>query len=452
MSKDYIPRKIDAALREWGASPHRKPLLLRGARQVGKTASVREFGRGFDFFVEVNFDEKKNVHALFNRDLSPSEICDELSLLYNTPVIAGRTLLFFDEIQACPAALSALRYFYERLPALHLVAAGSLLEFALQSLPSFAVGRVRSLFLFPLAFDEYLRAAEGGLLAEAVTQASPEKPLSDAVHKKCIQHLLRFILVGGMPEVVATATQGGSLLDCQRVLDDLLLSLFDDFAKYKARVPALRLREVFASVMNQTGKKFVYSHASQTGGHAQIKEAVDLLEMAGVVFPVTHAGGNGIPLAAEQKLKFRKELVFDTGVLQRFLKLDFADYWGAETLEQMNKGALAELFVGLELLKAGAPDSPAQLHYWHREERGATAEVDYLIERGGCVIPLDVKSGTQGAMQSIWRFLAEKPGSPYGIRCSLETFATLSSGIKPLEVYPLYAVGNLFAKSRVEFA
>jgi predicted AAA+ superfamily ATPase len=437
----YVKRKIDSVLQAWKASARRKPVLLRGARQVGKSSSVRELAKQFDYFVEVNFDgdaQERGVNAVFEKGLSPQRICEELSAIYSTPVAAGRTLLFLDEIQACIPAISSLRYFYEQHPELHVVAAGSLLEFALEALPSFGVGRVRSLFMHPFSFDEYLRAMGHEILADAVLKATPDNPYSEALHRQCVQHLQRFILVGGMPEVVATYAGGGSLLDCQAVLDDLTLALYADFAKYKARVPASRLREVFASVMRQTGGKFIYSNASQASNHLQVKESVELLELAGLIYPVTHTSANGIPLAAEQNVKFRKYLIFDTGIFQRFLQLDISKILLADSFQQVNKGGIAELFVGLELLKAAPANNTSQLYYWQREQRGSSAEVDYVVQRRDKVVPVEVKSGTQGSMQSLHLFMQEKE-SEYGIRTSLENFAQYGK----IKVYPLYAAGNI---------
>jgi predicted AAA+ superfamily ATPase len=276
------------------------------------------------------------------------------------------------------------------------------------------------------------------LLADAIQKASPEKPLSDAVHNKCKQELIRFILIGGMPEVVATYAQGGTLLECQKVLDDLTFSLYDDFSKYKARVPSSRLREVFASVIHQTGGKFTYAQASQDSNHWQIKESVSLLELAGIVYPVTHTSANGLPLAAEMNTKHRKYLIFDTGIYQRFLKLDLGQLLTVESLEQVNKGALAELFVGLELLKSAPSNSPILLYYWQREKAGSSAEVDYVVQYNADIVPVEVKSGTKGSMQSMFQFLSEKEYS-YGIRCSMENFGTYQN----IKVYPLYAVSRI---------
>jgi len=440
MSKTYLGRTIDKDLAEWKKDIHRKPLLLRGARQVGKSSTVRELAKQFDYFLEINFEKKesKDAKALFERTSSPKQICDELSVMYDVPIIPGCTLLFFDEIQACLPAISSLRYFYEEYPELHIIAAGSLLEFALQELPSFGVGRIRSLFLYPLSFGEYLRAMDLNLLADALEKASPEKPFSDAVHNKCLQQLLHFILIGGMPQVVATYSRGGSLFDCQKILDDLMLSLYDDFSKYKERVPTLRLREVFASIIWQTGRKFNYSKASQDSNHWQIKESVELLELAGIIYSVTHSSANGLPLAAEMNPKHRKYLPLDTGIYQRFLRLDLGQLLSSESLQQINKGALAELFVGLELLKSAPSTNPTQLYYWQREKQGASAEVDYVVQCNADIVPVEVKSGTRGSMQSMAQFLSEKK-YPYGIRCSMENFGTYQN----IKIYPLYAASKI---------
>ena len=443
MDKNYLNRTIDKDLIEWKNEANRKPLLLRGARQVGKSSTVRAFAKQFDYFLEINFDKKESRDArlLFERTSSPKQICEELSIIYNIPVYPGKTLLFIDEIQSCIPAISSLRYFYEEYPELHLIAAGSLLEFALEELPSFGVGRIRSMFLYPFSFDEYLRAINMHILADTIQKASPENPYSEAIHNKCLQQLLRFMLIGGMPEVVATYAQGGSLLECQKILDDLTLSLYDDFSKYKQRVPVSRLRDVFASVIRQTGGKFTYSKASMEANHGQIKESVSLLELAGIIYPVTHTSANGLPLAAETNTKHRKYLIFDTGIYQRFLKLDLGKLLNAEGLEQINKGNLAELFVGLELLKSAPSTSPTQLYYWQREKQGGSAEVDYVVQRHADIVPLEVKSGTKGSMQSMFQFLSEKKYA-YGIRCSMENFDSFQN----VRIYPLYAVSCIFSK------
>jgi uncharacterized protein len=433
----YIKRSIDIELLKWSTDHSRKPLLLRGARQVGKSTAVRELAKKFDYYIEINFEEQKRVHNLFEEDLSPVELCDNLSIMYNTPVIHGKTLLFFDEIQACLPAISSLRFFYEKYPELHVIAAGSLLEFALEELPSFGVGRVRSMFLYPFSFDEFLGACGENRLLETKKAASCEHPLKKVFHDKLLSFFKRFLILGGMPEVIAHYIQGKNLSACQTVLNDIIISLKDDFSKYKKRVPALRISEVFDSVVQQTGGKFNFARAATGSNHKQIKEALNLLIMAGLVIPVTHTSANGIPLGAESNIKKRKMLIFDTGVFQRLLGLDIANVLFENDFDMVNKGAIAELFVGLELLKSSFCYQQQDLWYWHREALNSNAEVDYLIQKQQEIIPIEVKSGKKGSMQSLYLFLKEKK-RPFGIRFSIENYTKY----KQIRVFPLYAAGD----------
>jgi predicted AAA+ superfamily ATPase len=199
---------------------------------------------------------------------------------------------------------------------------------------------------------------------------------------------------------------------------------------------------VFASVIYQTGGKFTYSKASQDLSHPQVKESLKLLELAGIIYPITHTSANGLPLAAEMNTKHRKFLIFDTGIYQRFLRLDLGQLLAAESLEQVNKGALAELFVGLELLKSAPSNFPTQLYYWHREKPGSSAEVDYVVQCNSDIVPIEVKSGTKGSMQSMFQFLSEKQYK-YGIRCSMENFGAFQN----VNIYPLYAVSRITTSS-----
>jgi predicted AAA+ superfamily ATPase len=436
----YLKRKIDADLLEWKNAESRKPLMLRGARQTGKSSTVRELGGKFEHFLEINFENKDFAVAkrVFGRHSDPRLICDELSALYETPIVAGRTLLFLDEVQSCLDAISALRYFYEQMPGLHVIAASSLLEFALQEIPSYAVGRVRSMYLYPFSFDEFLLATERNILIEKLNAATPQHPLSEEIHEELKALFLRFILIGGMPEAVSKYASGGSLLDCQNILDELTETFYNDFAKYKQRVPASRLEAVFSAVIAQTGQKFTYSKVAAAVNQVQIKEGIELLRMAGLVYSVTHSSANGLPLAAETNPRYRKLMIFDTGIYQRFLRLDFANLMLDGRIEQINKGSLAEMFVGLELVKSQNNRLPAELYYWQREKDGSAAEVDYLIQQGQDIVPVEVKAGTKGSMQSMFLFLQEKQ-RPCGIRCSMENFGEFQN----IKIYPLYAAGKL---------
>ena len=203
MAKKYIKRTVDDELFAWKKEKNRKVMLIRGARQVGKSSSVRNLSLNFDYFLEINFEKDARAHSVFNGDLNPKEISEKLSILYKIPIIPGKTLLFLDEIQSCPKAISSLRFFYEDFGELHVIAAGSLLEFALETLPSFGVGRIRSVFMYPLSYREFLSACGEDALWDKVCESTPEKPLFEQFHEKCTDYLKIFLIIGGMPAVVA---------------------------------------------------------------------------------------------------------------------------------------------------------------------------------------------------------------------------------------------------------
>jgi len=436
----YYFRNIDRELLAWSKNTDHKVLMLRGARQVGKSSSVRHLGKNFQYFLEVNFDEDKEVHSFFEKGLlSPQPICELLAIKYGTPIIPGKTLLFFDEIQACIPAISSLRYFYEKMPDLHVIAAGSLLEFALEEIPSFGVGRITSMFMYPFSFYEFLNAMDESLLVEAIRNANTKEPLHEVIHKKAVELFKRFLVIGGMPEAVVKYIKTNDLLQVQTVLNSLLVSLKNDFTKYKKRVPISRLKEVFESVAHQAEGKFVYEKAATQASNLQVKQALDLLIMAGLVYPVTHVAANGIPLGAEINPKFQRMFLLDTGIFQRALGLDVLQIFITNNFKTINSGAISELFVGLELIKNSSCYNPNSLYYWQREKNHGSAQVDFLIQQGEKIVPIEVKAGTQGAMQSLRWFMKEK-GISTGIRTSLENFTKYEN----IEVYPIYAISNLF--------
>lgn len=435
----YYKRHIDNELVKWKISSKHKPVLLRGARQIGKSSAVRNLAKSFEFYIEINFEENKTVREVFeNSDLTPQLLCEKLSSIYEIPIEEGKTLLFFDEIQACIPAISSLRFFYEKMPDLHVIAAGSLLEFALGEIPSFGVGRIRSLFMYPFSFAEFLEAnGNAGLLA-AVKKANFQTPLDNVLHNKTLYLLKLFILIGGMPEVVATYVQQKDLLECQSVLSELTETLKNDFAKYKEKTPALQISVAFDGVIKQMGGKFKYTNNSAEYSIYQMKQAVELLIMAGLVIPVTHTSANGLPLGAEINPKFRKLLLLDTGIFQRLLGLQLSDILLNDDFDSINKGGIAEMFAGLELLKSSSFYQQTRLFYWQREERNARAEVDFVVQQNMDIVPIEVKSGKQGKMQSMYLFMKEKK-SKTGIRTSLENFAEYDK----IKVVPLYAIGNV---------
>jgi hypothetical protein len=327
------------------------------------------------------------------------------------------------------------------------VAAGSLLEFALKKLSSFGVGRVRSLFMYPMSFDEFLKAAGKATWLEAKRKASPEEPLFDALHDSLVEMFRTYLLVGGMPQSVASWVSTGDYLASQQILDDIMVTYEADFSKYESRIDPMLLRRVLHSVAAQVGRKFVYQSVSDDTRSEKVKAALELLRDAGLIIPVTHTAANGLPLGAQTNEKFVKYLLLDSGLLLRQLGLEqpngmtkiSSEILTFSASDLVNKGSVAEMVAGLELLKYQRPTLRHDLYYWQNLSRGAQAEVDYILAGQEGVLPLEVKAGTAGKMKSLYQFLADKHLS-MGIRSSLENFGQLEK----VRIVPLYALSNLF--------
>ena len=341
--EQYFKRHIDSYLADWKNSINRKPLLIRGARQVGKSSAVRYLGKSFKYFVEINLERQKDVGILFEENLDVKKLCSQLAAIYNTPIIPGETLLFIDEIQEIQRAISSLRYFYEDFPGLHVIAAGSLLEFTLKELPSFGVGRIRSVYMYPFSFDEFLEAQGLSIQVDYKTnEADCGHPLPIPLHEEMVSQLRSFYLVGGMPEAVKVWLQTYDYNECTVVHNDILDTYLDDFKKYKTRISPLLLSRTLKSVALQAGGKFVYSRADSSADNVAVKEALSLLTLSGLIIPVTHTAANGIPLGAEINEKFRKFLFLDVGMMQSLLGVQAKDILITDEISFINKGGLSE--------------------------------------------------------------------------------------------------------------
>ena len=453
----YIERSIDTLLLEWKNSNSLKPLLLRGARQVGKSWAVKHLGETFDYYIEVNFEKRPDMKDVFERVHDVHDLANSLSMLYNVPMVAGKTLLFLDEIQDCSAAIKSLWAFKEDFPGLHVVAAGSLLEFALQELPSFGVGRIRSLFVYPFSFDEFLMAEGKSAWIKAKQEADSGRPLLTALHNDIVHHYRTFLMVGGMPASVAAWVKTHDYRECQTELDDIQLTYYDDFAKYAKKVDSTLLRNTLQSVILQIGNKFTYSKVEGAYRAEEVKKALKLLCDAGIVKRVSHTAANGLPLGAETNDKFRKYIYLDSGLLLRILDMDLGgarqltDLIIAGTAEDLvNKGGLTEMVLGWELVKYNNPRSQHDLYYWENTADGTRSEVDYIIARDMQVLPIECKSGTSGKMKSLHMFMRYKHLTD-AIRCSLENFALLESNdkqdngaLRRISIIPLFAISNLY--------
>lgn len=455
---NYIPRHIDKFLLEWKEDKHRKPLLLRGARQVGKSSSVRNLGKSFKYFIEINLEKRPDAIQLFKNTSDVHEIAQRLSLIAEVPLVEGETLVFIDEIQVSADAIRMLRYFKEDYPQLHVIAAGSLLEFALANLSSFGVGRITSLFMYPMSFREFLIASGKTAWVGAIENAAIDRPIFDAMHNSLVETLRTYMLVGGMPASVAVWIDDHSYLKCVEVQEDIQQTYFDDFSKYSEKANPDLLRATLQSVIAQNGSKFVYSRGLDSYKIAEVKEALMMLSRAGLIHEVLMSSANGLPLGAETNPKFRKFLFLDPALMLRIQGLDMGGgimieefILSASRSDLINKGALAEMFVGLEFIKNGNPRIRENLYYWENLSRGSSAEVDYLSVFNMKVLPIEVKSGVSGKMKSLRMFMENKSLNT-AIRTSLENFGRIkfgnptdstsdkNDGEYTINIIPLYAI------------
>lgn len=451
----YIGRNIDKVLLEWKDSAVHKPLLLRGARQVGKSSAVRHLGKQFKHFAEVNFERERSAASFFKGDLDVKLIVSKLSNFLRIPIRPGETLLFLDEIQACPEAIMALRFFKEDYPELHVIAAGSLLEFALQELPTFGVGRIHSLFMYPMTFDEFLSAMNMDGVLEMRRAADYDHPLDEVFHDMLVEQFRIYLMVGGMPEAVVTWKETSDFLQCQRIHKDIVLTYEDDFNKYVGRVKPDLLRVTLRGVCHQIGQKLTYTKISDGYRASQYQEALRLLTLAGIVTPVVSTSANGLPLDAEADERRMKYLMLDTGLLLSILQLDGAAAKEITRLimtgapqDIVNKGSITEMVAGLEMMRYQEPIQRQRMFYWEKSGK-SIAEVDYLAVRHSRVLPIEVKAGTQGGMKSLWMFMREKHLTE-AVRCSLENFGSFdytdpedSDAVRHVRICPLYALSQL---------
>lgn len=448
----YFYRQIDQMLLAWKNSSRHKPLLLRGARQVGKSSTVRHLAEQFDNFVEINFERTPKFQEIFRGDLDARHIVETIKSITGETILPGKTLLFFDEIQMCQEAISSLRFFWEDLPDLHVIAAGSLLEFALNEIPTFGVGRIHSMFMYSMSFDEFLGASGMDALLEAKRQASPLHPLLPVLHGQLVSLFRTFLMVGGMPESVATWVNTHSYVECQAVQREIAYTYEIDFAKYKKRANTTLLRQTLHSAAHQIGGKFVFSHVSRDFRSSQIKEALSLLTLAGLLVPVYHTAANGFPLGAEADERIVKYLFLDSGLLLAILGMDFGSITAlseqiliGNAADLVNKGHITGMVAGLEILKNMPADSVPSLYFWMREARGALAEVDYIMAKDMKILPVEIKAEVRGGMKSLYSFVQSK-GVRHAVRSSLENFGSFQKDDCTIDIYPLYALGNLVRK------
>lgn len=436
----------------WLNSTNRKPLVIRGARQVGKTWLIRDLAeREKRKLIELNFEKRSDLESLFSSN-DPREILLNISALLGFKIEPIQSILFLDEIQAAPHLLEKLRWFAEEMPQLPVIAAGSLLDFALAKHElSMPVGRIGYLYLEPLSFEEFLEGIKEHELRTYLQNYQWNQLIPEAIHAQLMKFIKEYLVIGGMPAAVASWANKKNLDSINQIQFDLIATYRDDFAKYHGRLAIERIEDVMNSIPRQLGKKFVYKKANSEINHSSLKQALNLLIKARICHRIVSTSANGLPLGAETDDKFSKVILLDCGLCTTSLGLSLQHVKSVSEITLFNSGGLAEQLVG-QLLRTLPPAYIAPtLYYWQRGKIGGEAEIDYIIQHETQIIPIEVKAGTSGTLKSLHQFMKEKKRAiavrinsdlPHLSRISVKD----SSGF-PIEYHllslPFYLVGQL---------
>ena len=441
-----MERSAQTQLELWFRSKNRKPLVLRGARQVGKTTLVRQFAKaaGLTLF-EVNLERQLYLRDVFASNKT-GPILGELAGLCGEIRDRSSSLLFLNEVQAVPEALASLRYFLEDLPELAVVAAGSLLEFTLADHKfSMPVGRINFLHLGPLSFEEFLMATDPEL-HQFYSGWKLEGDLPDSRHQKLLQKQREFLIVGGMPRAVQTWLETSAFSEVANVQRAILDTSMDDFARYARPAQLARLQRIFRAVPMYLGRKVKFTSLSPEDRSAEVKAAIDLLCKARVCAYVYHSDCSGIPLEAGQVTSVYKLLYLDIGLVSLTRGVTWPQAQSLDNRRLLNEGPLAEQFVGQELLNRFLGKQLPELNYWLRAGRSNNSELDFVIALGNEILPIEVKAGKMGSLKSLQQYMsAKKPARAVRFDLSLPTVQqlTFEGTTTKLISLPLYFAGRV---------
>jgi len=403
-------RFAEEALTEWFRDSDRRPLLIRGARQVGKSYLVRKWARTFvdkDKFLEINLEEQPKFRELFKRSLNPIDIMRELNSLTGFS-FADKSVLFIDEIQACPEALMAMRYFYEKTPKQLVIGAGSLLEFILEEV-SFPVGRIQSLYLFPMSFAEFLGGVRGEQFRQRFESLLLSEPVPILLHDELNMLLKIYFRVGGMPRSVKRYVSSGDVAVTALEQRDILQDYLDDLGKFSKRVAWEVLQTVFerlpSSIMLSNLKLVKLGDGLRA---EKVRGALRLFELAHLVTKISSSSAKRPPLEGLVESDRSKLTFLDLGLLQSALGFDWSRFSLDADLLDIFDGVLAEQFVAQELLCAQDCSAKPRLYYWDRSAKGSEAEVDFLLESQNRIIPIEVKNSAKGRLRSLHMYMKER--------------------------------------------
>ncbi len=430
-----MKRSLYSELLKWKNSKNRKPLLLQGARQVGKTYFVTEFAKKeYNHFIYLNFEQNPELRTLFQQELNPQTIIENITIFTGQKIFPGETLLFFDEIQTVPEVLTSLKYFNEQAPDYHIVAAGSLLGISIGKPTSFPVGKVNFLSMYPMSFMEYLWAENEELLAGKIQGIIEEGTLPEIIHNKLIKYYKQYLYTGGMPEAVSSYITEKDVFLVRNIQNEILEAYKRDFSKYTEKTQAIKTIELWQSIPYQLAKenkKFKYSEVRKKGRASYYDSTIEWLKNAGLINIVYNVSSPKMPLAGYADYSKFKIYLLDTGLLGALLKLPASIILFPEDIFREYNGAFIENFVAQELTCYG--NKP--LFYWTSK---SDAEVDFILQREKAIYPLEVKSGTSLNLKSLKSY-ADKYHPKLTFRASPRNFIQSGNFIN----IPLYAINVL---------
>jgi predicted AAA+ superfamily ATPase len=429
-----LKRLLYDKLLEWKNGANRKPLLLQGARQVGKTYLVKEFGNNeYDDLVYLNFEEEPELISIFRGSLKAGQILESIGLLIGTKVDCERTLIFFDEAQVFPEVITSLKYFYEQAPQCHVIAAGSLLGVSVSRKKSFPVGKVNFLTLYPMSFMEYLLAEDEELIVEKLTNKGNTNALPEIIHDKLLGYLKKYLFLGGMPEVVKTYLEKKDIRLAREIQNDILESYKRDFSKYASKTDAIKISEVWRSLpaqLSKENKKFKFSEVRKKARASLYEGAIEWLRQAGLINIAYNVKLPKLPLSGYADYDKFKVYLLDNGLLGAMLNVSSDIIIKPNELFQEYNGAFIENYVASELAIKGY-----QLFYWTSK---SDAEVDFIVQNKNEIYPLEVKSGMSRNIKSL-RSYASKYSPKLLIRTSPRNYVQAESFIN----IPLYVVESM---------
>jgi len=432
----FLKRKAIADLVRWKSSEDRKPLVLKGARQVGKTWLMKEFGEScYDHYVYFNFDEEDELKSIFEANKNPGRIIELLSMISGEKILPGETLIIFDEIQECPEALNALKYFKEQANEYHVIAAGSLLGTLLAKPKSYPVGMVNLLDIYPMSFDEFLDATDPALFSY-YDSIQKEQQIEEIFHKRLLDAYNNYLIIGGMPECVASWLKYKDPARVSKIQQELIELYENDFSKHNGKVNSGLILPVFRSIVSQLAKsneKFMYGAVRDGGRARDFEEAIEWLVSAGMLNRVYNVSKIEPPLSAFEQLDQFKLFLFDTGLLKHLAGIENSAILLKS--DYQFKGPLAENYVLQQMI--GQFDT--QLRYYSASH----SELDFLVQFAGGIIPIEVKAGGDKSAPSFKRYIAEKQPT-YALRFSKREYRT-DGAITNLPLYLACRARDLLA-------